>query len=277
MAEAETALDIHLELPRKHAHPSANLPIRQYSLTPDCQTPTNRFSATVDSQRYARECYGDDDGPPVGPGAVGLAESNSSSSSSRGKLDATAAAQESYQQQQQQRSFLPAFDEATVPTCDGRPPLVGGHDSDVGGDSSTPSAHRATCNTARRPTRTEQSALSAGRHVPRHGDGSGDHGERINAAVEEAASAIAVEDIAIVQGPTSVPSPIEHVLARRKRRRRANFSVSSALWLSASAEGMLLPPAPVRLPFSSLQATEEEDKRDSAPGGNDDLESGELR
>lgn len=276
MAEAETALDIHQAPPRQQAGPSTNLPIRQYSPTPDSQTPTNLFSAKVYSQQYARQSYGDDGGPRAGPGVVGLGESNPSSScSSRGKLDTTVTTQESYQQeQQQQRSFLPVFHAAaTFSTCDGRP-LVNEYDSDMGGDGCTPSAHRATCNTARGPKRTEQ---FTGRGVARHGDSSGDGSERISkTAVEEAASAIAVEDIAIVHGPASVPSPIEHVLARRKRRRRVNFSVSSALWLSASAEDTLRPPAPVGLPFSSLPA-EEEDKHDSAPGFSDNLESPELR
>ncbi|CAM9617881.1 unnamed protein product, partial [Ectocarpus sp. 12 AP-2014] len=45
-------------------------------------------------------------------------------------------------------------------------------------------------------------------------------------------------------GPISMPSGVEQVLAHRKRRRRANFAVSSALVLSGSMEDILVPSVP---------------------------------
>ncbi|CAM9207624.1 unnamed protein product, partial [Ectocarpus sp. 12 AP-2014] len=49
-------------------------------------------------------------------------------------------------------------------------------------------------------------------------------------------------------GPLSEPSGVEQVLAHRKRRRRANFAVSSALVLSGSMEDILVPSVPTPPP-----------------------------
>ncbi|CAM9154229.1 unnamed protein product, partial [Ectocarpus sp. 13 AM-2016] len=49
-------------------------------------------------------------------------------------------------------------------------------------------------------------------------------------------------------GPISMPSGVEQVLAHRKRRRRTNFAVSSALVLSGSMEGNLVPSVPTPPP-----------------------------
>lgn len=266
------ALDIHLEPPRQHAEPSTNLPARQNSKALECQTPANHASASVDIGQHTREGYGDGDGPRAAPGAVDLAEPRFSSTfSSRRKLKAAEVVHGSYQQQQQQCSFPPTFHgAATSSTYDGRPP-VDGYVSDMHGDIST-SAQRATCSTARRPARTKRSTGGE----PNHGGSSGEYGGGINPAVEKGARSTAGEDFAVVGDPASAPSPIEQALARRKRRRRANFSVSSALLLSASAEDMFLPPVPARRPFSSLPVGEN-DKRDSAAGLGDNLESLELR
>ena len=54
----------------------------------------------------------------------------------------------------------------------------------------------------------------------------------------------ALQDLAEIGDAACQPSPVEQVLARRKRRRRANFGVSSALLLSACTEEVPLPSTP---------------------------------
>ncbi|CAM9143227.1 unnamed protein product, partial [Ectocarpus sp. 4 AP-2014] len=56
------------------------------------------------------------------------------------------------------------------------------------------------------------------------------------------------DNIGGLGGPLSKPSGVEQVLAHRKRRRRANFAVSSALVLSGSMECILVPSVPTPPP-----------------------------
>ncbi len=81
-------------------------------------------------------------------------------------------------------------------------------------------------------------------------------------------------DVAGVGDPVPCPSPVERVLARRKRRRRSNLSVSSALLLSASTEDVPMPPVAQRpcTPLADL-----EDDEDTLPGLNQKLAGLNLR
>lgn len=84
-----------------------------------------------------------------------------------------------------------------------------------------------------------------------------------------------LRDSAGVAGTACNSSPVEHVVARRKRRRRANFGVSSALLFSASTEEVMLPPMPEPRPL----VTEEDDEHagTAVPGLCDALQSLDLR
>ena len=95
-----------------------------------------------------------------------------------------------------------------------------------------------------------------------------DHSKGVRFSGEEGpvcGTALKGLDVANVGGPASCPSPVERVLTRRKRRRRANLRVSSALLFSASNEDEPVPPVVVRRPCPPL-ATSDEGEDDSVPG-----------
>lgn len=72
-------------------------------------------------------------------------------------------------------------------------------------------------------------------------------------------------DLSGVGDPEPCPSPVERVLARRKRRRRSNLSVSSALLLSASYEDVPLPSVVSQRPSTPLENLEDNED-DTVPG-----------
>ncbi|CAN0455575.1 unnamed protein product, partial [Ectocarpus sp. 8 AP-2014] len=68
------------------------------------------------------------------------------------------------------------------------------------------------------------------------------------AATDDGRNVVDHGNIGGLGGPLSKPSGVEQVLAHRKRRRRANFAVSSALVLSGSMEYVLVPSPPTPPP-----------------------------
>lgn len=105
--------------------------------------------------------------------------------------------------------------------------------------------------------------------------GSRGHGEVRDALFRVPSIRTALQDLADIAGAACQPSPVEQVLARRKRHRRANFGVSSALLLSASTEEVPLPP----MPEPRALVTREDDEHSSAavPDLCDELETLGLR
>lgn len=156
------------------------------------------------------------------------------------------------------KGFAPRIGAAAADACTSNPTIVVGtgvHDS----------LHSA----ARRLPSARLSIV-----VADHRGGSRGHAKIMNAPSRVRNIRLALKDLAGVGGAACRSSPVEQVLARRKRRRRANFGVSSALCLSTSTEELPLSPMPEPRPL----VTRGDDEHDAAaPGLCDELESLQLR
>ena len=85
----------------------------------------------------------------------------------------------------------------------------------------------------------------------------------------------ALQDLAVFGDGACHSSPVEQVLARRKRRRRANFGVSTALSLSACTDEAPLPPMPG--PLRSVTREDREHSGVTVRALCDELEGLDLR
>lgn len=266
--EATAALDVEIDTPSEHIG-AAQTTAGTWSNSPaqSCLFGySSTFRSASDEQISARAA--DIRGCTEGRCLDGLIQAKLPSvSSPHGRIAGTLA------EEPQEDRFPPKRQAAMFPPRIGA--VAADAAADAAADSCAPNPIDAVGvsvrRSLRRAVRRPYSARPPGA-VADHA-GTRGHDESNNTRFRVSSSRTALQDLTGAGDAACFSSPVERVLARRKRRRRSNFSVSSALFFSASTAEVSFP----RMPEPRAQLITESGECDAdVPGLCDELESLKL-